>query len=194
MENSKPKKFLFIGRTASGKSSIAKAVCEKIGLKQVKSYTTRPARPGETNENADHYFVTKEEFDLIMAEHLGCVAAYTKINDFEYCTTTDILDKSDIYVIDPDGVNTLKKNCGDKYEFIEVYFRVPFLLSCQRYQERGGNKSRAEFVARYDSEREQFDKYEKEKSFQYHVLNDGSFDESVEKVCKFIKKELENNI
>ena len=119
MENNKPKKFLFIGRTASGKSSIAKAVCEKMGLKQVKSYTTRPARPGEDNDNADHYFITKEEFDLIMSEHIDRVAAYTKINDFEYCTTTDILDKSDIYVIDPDGVNILKTNCGDKYEFIE---------------------------------------------------------------------------
>ena len=191
MGNNKPKKFLFIGRTASGKSSIAKAVCEKMGLKQVKSYTTRPARPGEDNDNADHYFITKEEFDLIMSEHIDRVAAYTKINDFEYCTTTDILDKSDIYVIDPDGVNILKTNCGDKYEFIEVYFRVPFLLSCQRYKERGGDKSRAEFVARYDSEREQFNRYEKEKSFQYHVLNDGSFDESVEKVCKYIKKELD---
>ena len=34
---SKPLKFLFIGRTASGKSSIAKAVCEKMSLTQVVS-------------------------------------------------------------------------------------------------------------------------------------------------------------
>ena len=186
----KPKKFLFVGRTASGKSSVAKAVCEKMGLKQVKSYTTRPARPGEDCESSDHYFVSKDEFDRIFAE--DTVAAYTKINENEYCTTTDILDKSDIYVIDPDGVRDLKQNCGDRYEFIEIYFRAPFMVSCQRYKERGGNKSMAEFVARYDSEREQFDKYEKEKSFHYHVLNDGSFEDSVEKVCGYIKKELGN--
>lgn len=36
----KPIKFLFVGRTATGKSSIAEAVSNKMGLRVVKSYTT----------------------------------------------------------------------------------------------------------------------------------------------------------
>ena len=120
--NKKKLKFLFIGRTASGKSSIAKEVCRRLGLKQVKSYTTRPKREGETEENSAHYFVTKDDFEFIMSDSQvnNGIAAYTEINGYEYCTTIDILDDSDIYVIDPDGVEYLKNHCTNKYDFIEI--------------------------------------------------------------------------
>ena len=42
--------FLVAGRSAAGKSSLVHAVCEKTGLVPVKSYATRPPRPGETSE------------------------------------------------------------------------------------------------------------------------------------------------
>ena len=62
----KPVKFLFIGRTGAGKSVIARSVCEKLGLKQVKSLTTRhPRNENEKNDSWDHYFVSNEEFDSI---------------------------------------------------------------------------------------------------------------------------------
>ena len=52
-------KFLFIGRTGAGKSVIARSVCEKLGLKQVKSLTTRhPRNENEKNDSWDHYFVS----------------------------------------------------------------------------------------------------------------------------------------
>ena len=61
----KPIKFLFVGRTATGKSSIAEAVSNKMGLRVVKSYTTRPPRESELFGRSDHYFVSDEEFDEI---------------------------------------------------------------------------------------------------------------------------------
>ena len=184
----KPVKFLFIGRTASGKSSIAKAVCKKLGLKQVKSFTTRPPREGELdNPDSDHIFVNDDEFEELR-EKDGFIA-YTEINGFKYATSECELYNSSIYVIDPNGVVNLKENCGDKYKFIEIYFRVPYITAKQRFMERGGTG--IEFKNRYDKESVQFKEYEQAQEFDYHLLNDKPFEESVNIICEIIKTHIE---
>ena len=120
-QNDLPVKFLIVGRTASGKSTIAKEVCEKLGLKQVKSLTTRPPRDEELNNpNCDHYFVTDEVIESLKRSGNELIA-YTEINDYKYATIKSELDKSDIYVIDPNGIKYLKQTCGEKYRFVEIY-------------------------------------------------------------------------
>ena len=94
--------FLFVGRSASGKTTIANMLEEQYGYKQVQSYTTRPKRyEGETG----HIFISKEDFDK-----LEDIVAYVKYDGNEYCATSKQLDECDIYVIDPIGVETLFKN------------------------------------------------------------------------------------
>lgn len=181
---SKPLKFLFIGRTASGKSSIAKAVCEKMGLTQVVSYTTRPMRKSEKN-GADHIFITDEE----AAKYEDDIAAYTEINGYKYFTTYDVIDKSDIYVIDPIGVDNLKIKCGDRYEFVEIYIRTPQDLSETRARLRGDKLK--DFKQRWVAENQQFTDYENRHTFAWHLRNDRPFDESVDKVCSWIQIELD---
>lgn len=181
---SKPLKFLFIGRTASGKSSIAKAVCEKMGLTQVVSYTTRPMRKSEKN-GSDHIFITDEE----VSQYEDDIAAYTEINGYKYFTTYDVIDKADIYIIDPIGVDNLKIKCGDRYEFIEIYIRTPQDLSEKRTRLREDKLK--DFKQRWVSENQQFTDYEKRHTFHYHLLNNRPFDESVSKVCKWIQWELD---
>ena len=110
--------FLFIGRTASGKSSLARYMCEALELKQVKSLTTRPPRDGEITGSEDHYFISKDIFNKINQK---CTfAAYTEINGYKYATTVEELRHSDIYVIDPNGVKYLK-------EHLQIYFLYLFL-------------------------------------------------------------------
>lgn len=181
-----PVKFLFIGRTASGKSEIARRVCKRLGLKQVKSMTTRPPRDNELNGESDHYFESQDEFDM-MGSVYGFVAE-TTINGYQYATTYDELERSDIYVIDPDGVKSLKEHCGDKFRFVEIYFRVPYNLAEARYVSRGGTKQ--EFKQRYDKESSQFGEYEKAQAFDFHLLNDRPIEESVDIICKYINNEL----
>lgn len=181
-----PVKFLIIGRTASGKSTIVKNVCNILGLKQVKSLTTRQPRKSELNNpDCDHYFVSDEEFETMINNNY---AAYTEINGYKYATTFDELDQSDIYVIDPDGVNYLKNVCGNRYKFVEVYIRVPYVLAKNRYMERGG--SGTEFKSRYDKESNQFKEYENSQSFDYHILNDGTLEDSIKNLCNIIEKEI----
>lgn len=182
-----PVKFLVAGRTASGKSTIVRAVCERLGLKQVKSLTTRPPRAAELNNpDCDHYFVSDEEFRKL--NNSKEFAAYTEINGCKYATTFEEIDNSDIYVIDPKGIQYLKEQCKDKYRFIEIYIRVPYLVAKNRYIERGGTGT--EFKRRYDQESSQFKEYENEQQFDYHILNDGDIEDAVDMFCKIINKEF----
>lgn len=178
----KPKKFLIIGRTASGKSSIVKAVAEKLGLTVVKSYTTRKQR---NDKDTDHIFISKDD----VGQYRNQMVAYTEINGYEYFVTYDMLDKSDLYVIDPNGVGYLKTHCKD-FEYIEIYIRVPEHVSKERAKHRGDKLQ--VYKDRYDSENEQFRAYEKGHTFHYHLLNTDTFDVAVDKVSKWVQKELEN--
>ncbi|MFD2614520.1 guanylate kinase [Paenibacillus gansuensis] len=51
----------FTGPYGSGRKTLADMAGSTLGLKEVLSYTTRPARPGE-NDGEDYYFISKEEF------------------------------------------------------------------------------------------------------------------------------------
>lgn len=94
--------YLFVGKSASGKTTIVNLLEENYNYKPVQSYTTRPARyEGETG----HRFVTKEEFDA-----LEDLAAYTVYNGNYYGATAKQLAEASTYVIDIPGVETLLKS------------------------------------------------------------------------------------
>lgn len=158
-------------------------MCKRLGVVAVKSYTTRPMREDDKVID-DHIFITDDEVD----QYKNDMAAYTEIDGYKYFTTFDILNKSDIYIIDPVGADNLKIKCKDKYQFIEIYIRTPAKIAEARAKARGQNM-RA-FKARWIDENTQFTEYENRHTFQYHLRNDRPFEESVEKVCKWIQYEL----
>lgn len=107
--------FLFIGKSASGKTTIAKLLEKKHGYTQVESYTTR--QPRYENESG-HIFVTKEEF-----EALGELAAYTYYNDNHYGATVQQVEECDIYVIDVSGIeNLLQRYQNNDKPICVIYF------------------------------------------------------------------------
>lgn len=176
----KPKKFLIIGRTASGKTEISKEVSNRLKLKVVKSYTTRKKR---NIDDDDHIFINPEEVE----RYRDSMIAYTEINGCVYFVTYEMLDNSDIYVIDPQGAEYLRQSCND-FEFIEIYIRAPGVLSETYAKKRGDNISK--YKQRHEAEDKQFTEYENKYGFHYHLLNVGTLSESVEKVCGWIQKEL----
>lgn len=56
-------KFIYImGKSASGKDTIAKKLKEKLGLKSYVMYTTRPMRAGE-QEGVDYFYTTEDKIE-----------------------------------------------------------------------------------------------------------------------------------
>ena len=55
--------YCILGRTSSGKSSIAKEAAKKLNMTVLKSYTTRSMRPGETVDNSDHIFISPDDVE-----------------------------------------------------------------------------------------------------------------------------------
>lgn len=190
----KHKVFLIIGRTSTGKSSISRAVANKLGLTILKSYTDRPKRNGETDENSDHTFISAQEADKMLKHQEQIVALTNSIaNGYRYFSTVNQVLNADFYVIDPIGVENLKETQHKiqelkDVEFIEVYIRTPYTKQKKNASRRG--TSFHEFESRYSQESKQFSQYEKEQKFKYHVLNDNSFDEACEKLENIIIKEL----
>lgn len=171
------------GRNSAGKSLIAKKVAEALGLNVVKSYATRKPRPEELEkglENCDHIFVSDEEYDK-----LENITAETEINGVRYCTTQEILDNSDIYVIDPKGIKDLKERCGSRYKLLQFYIYADADKRAARFVARGETK--AKFEAREQSEDEQFCNYENNHGWDIIIYNNWDIDTAVKTMLGYVR-------
>lgn len=165
MENKEHVLMLIVGRTASGKDSLVKNVCDRANLKSVISYTTRPRRE---NEADTHIFTTEEEYEQMLLD--GKVAAYTQISGYHYWTTVNQLYENDFYIIDYKGIQTLRELNLPNIRFVTVFINTPDEVR----EERALSKRKDDkFVFRKRSldEAAQFREMLKNADFDYSVSN-----------------------
>lgn len=165
MKNKEHVLLCILGRTASGKDSLTDKLCERTGLKAITSYTTRPRRE---NEGDTHIFTTKETYEQMQAE--GNVAAYTEIAGNLYWTTVDQLYSNDVYIIDYDGIKTLKALNLPNLRLVTVYINTPDSIR----EERALNlrkDDKKKFRIRDFAEAGQFREMLKNADFDYAVSN-----------------------
>lgn len=123
--------YLFVGKSASGKTTIAELLESKYNYKTLQSYTTRPKR--HENETG-HTFISEEEFN-----NLENIIAYTEYNGYKYCATKEQIDEVSIYVIDVPGVETLLQKYKTERPIIIVYFDTSIITRIDRMIERGSS-------------------------------------------------------
>jgi guanylate kinase len=154
-----------MGRTASGKDTLANKLCERTGLRQIISYTTRERR---VNEGNTHIFISDDEYQEL--EDSNQIAAFTQIGPYKYCCTVDQLYNNDVYVIDPIGVQHLRELNLSNLRLVTVYVNTPDDVR----KERALNKrrdDRAVFMKRDIAERDQFRTMLRNVDFDYAVSN-----------------------
>ena len=120
--------YLFVGRSASGKSTVANLLENTGKHKQIQSYTTRKPR---YKDEIGHVFITDEEFD-----RLENIIAYTEYNNHRYCATKNQLDEASIYVVDIPGVETLLEKYNSDRKIVVVYFNASIRTRIDRMIDR----------------------------------------------------------
>lgn len=178
------------GRNSAGKSEIVRRLAKKLNLNVVQSYCTRSPRKEEIEnglENSDHIFISDAEFD-----QLKDIATQTEINGARYCTTMDMLQRSDFYVIDPIGIKTLKEKVGDKVHIVQFYVYADENIRKQRFISRG--ESESAFISRNISEDKQFSEYENSHEYDIIIYNNDDIDYAVGVMESYISLILEDRI
>ena len=135
--------ILIVGASGTGKTTIAKELERMYHLKSVQSYTTRPRRhEGETG----HIFVTDEEFDKLKDD----MCAYTLFDGYRYCATNQQIEESDVYIIDPNGVESLKQHYIGNKKLITVELIAKKKVRKKRMLKRGDNKAQVKKRLKHD--------------------------------------------
>lgn len=154
-----------LGRSASGKDTLANKVCERTGLKQITSYTTRERR---VNEGDTHIFISDAEYQAL--EDSGQIAAYTQIGQYKYCCTVEQLYNNDVYVIDYDGLKHLRELNLPNLRLVTVFINTPDNIREERaLNKRGDDKMK--WLVRNRNETNQFREMLRNADFEYAVSN-----------------------
>lgn len=131
--------YCIVGQSGSGKSTVTWAIQEALEkmeaprvLKPVESMTTRPPRyPGEPG----HVYVSKAEFDTYE------MVAYTMFDGNEYGVPASMLDECDLYVIDIEGVKTLRERYNGK-PLVVIYLDITPEEAARRMRVRGDSEEK----------------------------------------------------
>lgn len=89
-------RYVLVGRSGSGKSTMARFLEKELGLKRCITHTTRPPREGEV-DGRDYYFVSSLN-ERAMFER-------SRFGIYWYGTSWDELLHSDFIILEPRGVN-----------------------------------------------------------------------------------------
>lgn len=152
--------YLIAGRSGAGKDTLANKIVELSAdimdkpMKILQSYATRPKR---FEAEKTHIFITEEE----AATYTDKVAV-THIGEYEYFATAKQVKNTDIYVIDPKGIEELTKNMPDT-EFTIIYMKADEDLNRKIHAVRRAEDKITEeerFTKRDETENEQFTEFE----------------------------------
>ena len=145
-----------MGKSASGKDSLLKALLQEPQFKKAKpiiSCTTRPIRENEIN-GTDYHFLTNEQFTNLVLSNRMLEA--TVFNDWCYGTSIDSLSTSgiNIGVFNPEGCEALRQN--ENITLCLIYVEATDKTRLLRSLNREKNPDCHEIVRRFNADEMDF--------------------------------------
>ena len=131
--------IVLVGKTASGKTTVANELCKHHGYKRIITYTTRPMRKNEV-QDVDYHFISDEQFNKMVENNE--FTEYKRYNtahgvwSYGSVITSEQELSDDCYVIilTPQGLRDLSKKIS---QYIAFYLNVSFESQLERLKKRG---------------------------------------------------------
>lgn len=144
--------LVLIGKSASGKTTIAQNLAKKHGFHSIVTYTTRPMRKGETADVTYHY-ISKEDFlEKIKSGFFAEWKSYEVNGDTWFYGTAigDLInaDEKSVVILTPDGVRDIKR-CGVNCIVIYLYSDIDTIR--RRLEARNDKSDKIEDRIKRDS-------------------------------------------
>lgn len=131
--------IVLVGKTASGKTTVANELCKNHYYKRIITYTTRPMRDNEV-QDVDYHFISDEQFNRMVENNE--FTEYKRYNtahgvwSYGSVITSEQELSDDCYVIilTPQGLQDLSKKMS---QYIAFYLNVSFESQLERLKKRG---------------------------------------------------------
>ena len=129
---------VLVGKTASGKTTVANELCKHHGYKRIVTYTTRPMRENEV-QDVDYHFISDEQFNKMVENNE--FTEYKRYNtahgvwSYGSVVTSEQEHSDDCYVIilTPQGLRDLSKRMS---RYIAFYLDVGLETQLERLKKR----------------------------------------------------------
>ena len=131
--------IVLVGKTASGKTTVANELCKNHGYKRIITYTTRPMRENEV-QDVDYHFISDEQFNKMVENNE--FTEYKRYNTahgvWSYgsviTSEQELSDDCYVIVLTPQGLRDLSKKMS---RYIAFYLNVSFESQLERLKKRG---------------------------------------------------------
>lgn len=131
--------IVLVGKTASGKTTVANYLCRNKRYKRIITYTTRPMRDNE-RQDVDYHFISDEQFNRMVENNE--FTEYKRYNtshgvwSYGSVVTSEQELSSNYYVIilTPQGLRDLSKSTS---RYIAFYLNVGLESQLERLKKRG---------------------------------------------------------
>ena len=183
--------LILSGPSGSGKSSIYKAAIGELGgIEFSVSCTTRQPRPGEV-DGRDYYFIPREKFDSLVAEH--AFAEHAEVHGNCYGTLkSELLDRVrrgiDVLLdIDVQGAAQLRALCADSSEFCKacefIFIMPPSFEELERRLRARGTETEESILRRLANAKGEMDH-----AHEYgHIIVNDDLDRAVQEFISLVR-------
>lgn len=166
--------IVLVGKTASGKTTVANYLCRNKRYKRIITYTTRPMRDNE-RQDVDYHFISDEQFNKMVENNE--FTEYKRYNtshgvwSYGSVVTSEQELSSNYYVIilTPQGLRDLSKSTS---RYIAFYLNVGLESQLERLKKRGDEEQ--QIIKRLKNDAKDFENVLDIVDYNFYVDNKNS--------------------